>query len=229
MRWVVAFAFLVFAFPAGAGDRPVPLRYALPDEAVSPLEVSECPEDMIRHGGFCIDRYEAPNREGRRPITGATAHEGERWCEARGKMLCTEKQWLSACRGDEGRLYPYGARYRSGACNDSREWRTPNWEKIAKGVREEIERLDQSGPAGGFERCRTPEGVFDLTGNVAEWVLRKPEAGSRKAVHVMKGCYWSACFKNSRPNCSFTNSAHPGEFRTYEAGFRCCLTLRRRE
>ena len=41
----------------------------------------------------------------------------------------------------------------------------------------------------------------------------------------MKGCYWSGCYGGSGPSCSFVNSAHPGVFRTYEAGFRCCKDL----
>ena len=38
----------------------------------------------------------------------------------------------------------------------------------------------------------------------------------------MKGCYWSGCYGGSPPSCGFVNPAHPGTFRSYEAGFRCC-------
>jgi formylglycine-generating enzyme required for sulfatase activity len=65
------------------------------------------------------------------------------------------------------------------------------------------------------------EGVVDLTGNVAEWVARSfPHTNNYD--HVLKGCYWAGCYGGSPPSCAFVNSAHPGAFRTYEAGFRCC-------
>ena len=62
----------------------------------------------------------------------------------------------------------------------------------------------------------------DLTGNVAEWVRRSGAAPRPGYEYVLKGCYWAGCYKDPNPSCAFTNTAHPGSFRTYEAGFRCC-------
>jgi formylglycine-generating enzyme required for sulfatase activity len=79
--------------------------------------------------------------------------------------------------------------------------------------------------AGARAGCVTEEGAFDMTGNVAEWVRRSAVHGTPDKPgfeHVLKGCYWAGCFKDPQPSCGFTNGAHPGTFRTYEAGFRCC-------
>jgi sulfatase modifying factor 1 len=187
---------------------------------------SPCPDGMADLGTFCIDRYEAPNRKGAHPLTGKTASEGEAWCARRGKSLCDEEQWMEACQGEELRPFPYGDRYEFGRCNDDKTWMTPDWDTIAtypsqKAV-DEITRLDQSDASGSRKGCVTPEGVFDLTGNVTEWVTRtRPHPNEYR--HVMKGCYWAGCFGGSPPRCAFTNNAHPGHFRSYEAGFRCCI------
>jgi formylglycine-generating enzyme required for sulfatase activity len=187
-----------------------------------------CPNDMVQIQGFCIDRYEAPNQEGAEPLTARTAIEGERFCAEHGKRLCSEAEWVTACRGAEERPYPYGKRYKYGRCNDDKDWRAPDWGKIAKypapeGKRE-VERLYQADRSGSRPGCTTPEGVFDLTGNVAEWVTRS-YPNRNNYPHVLKGCYWSGCYGGAKPSCSFVNPAHPGTFRTYEAGFRCCLSF----
>ncbi len=181
---------------------------------------------MVRVSDGCVDRYEAPNLEGALPLAMQTAPEGEAWCAARGKRLCTEDEWNRACEGASKRSYPYGATWEAHRCNDDKAWISPNWGVLAtypaaSGVAEG-ERLYQADPSGSRAGCASEDGVMDLTGNVAEWVVRtQPNANDFE--HVMKGCYWSKCFGGSNPSCGFVNPAHPGTFRTYEAGFRCCL------
>lgn len=184
-----------------------------------------CPTDMALVESFCMDRYEAPNEPGAAPLAMATAPEGEAWCEARGKRLCREDEWLRACEGEEGRKYPYGNTYQAHACNDDKVWRSPSWTTLgtwpSEAAKAEAAALYQADPSGERQACVSQEGVFDLTGNVAEWVVRSfPNANNYE--HVMKGCYWSKCYGGSNPSCAFVNPAHPGTFRTYEAGFRCC-------
>jgi formylglycine-generating enzyme required for sulfatase activity len=183
---------------------------------------------MIEIDRYCIDRFEAPNLEGSRPFVARRADEGERWCAERGKRLCTEDEWVRACEGRSGRPFPYGDRYRRGACNDDKEWRVPDWGLIARYPspegRAEVERLDQSDPSGSRAACLSEEGVADLAGNATEWVVRTRPHGANHR-HVMKGCYWAGCYGGAPPGCTFTNGAHPGHFRSYEAGFRCCLSL----
>jgi formylglycine-generating enzyme required for sulfatase activity len=181
---------------------------------------------MVPVGAFCIDRYEAPNAKGEYPLALQTAYDGEAWCAARGKRLCTELEWVRACDGGRGRRFPYGDEHRAGACNDDRQWRPVDWKALARWpapeATEEARRLYQADPSGSREQCVTEEGVHDLTGNVAEWVRRSEPAPRPGYDHVLKGCYWAGCYHEPQPNCTFANHAHPGSFRTYEAGFRCC-------
>jgi formylglycine-generating enzyme required for sulfatase activity len=187
---------------------------------------SACPSDMAALPSLCIDRYEAPNLRGQLPLYLKTAQDGETWCAARGKRLCTEDEWVRACQGPHGRHYPYGDEHRESICNDDRSWVPVHWELLARWPDElaygEARRLFQADPSGARTACVSAEGVYDLTGNVAEWVRRSDPVPRPGYEHVLKGCYWAGCYHEPHPNCVFRNSAHPGSFRTYEAGFRCC-------
>lgn len=50
-------------------------------------------------------------------------------------------------------------------------------------------RLDQSEASGARPDGVSQEGVADLTGNVAEWVVRTKDNDSNHN-HVVKGCFW---------------------------------------
>jgi sulfatase modifying factor 1 len=185
-----------------------------------------CPEDMVDVGVACIDRYEAPNEKGKKPLLMQTSGDGDAWCAERGKRLCNEDEWVRACRGPAGKPYPYGTRFESGRCNDVGVFRAVSWKALAtwpsEGARREVEKLDQSEPSGTREGCVSDEGVFDLTGNVAEWVVRTRENETNYS-HVVKGCFWGRCFRvPHEPACDYVNFAHPAGFRSYEMGFRCC-------
>jgi len=218
-------------------DALVPVRQPI----MSIGKLLDCPEDMIAiygtpadpeqgiraaiDGGYCVDRYEAPNERGALPLAFQTAQDGEAWCAARGKHLCSEAQWERACEGAEHRRFPYGATHVRGACNDGKQGvGGVRWSVLSlypdESATAEAERLYEAEPSGSREACVSEEGAFDMTGNVAEWVVRSfPVA---KWGHVIKGCFWAGCFGHKHPSCGFVNGVHPGTFRSYEVGFRCC-------
>jgi formylglycine-generating enzyme required for sulfatase activity len=181
---------------------------------------------MVALPTSCIDEYEAPNSRGELPIAQATAYDGERWCAERGKRLCYDDEWVRACEGPRGHRFPYGDTHKAGACNDDRSWIVVSWDALATWPDDaavaEGARLFQADMSGARADCVSDEGVYDLTGNVAEWVRRREGAVRPGWEHVLKGCYWAGCYHQPEPTCAFTNHAHPGAFRTYEAGFRCC-------
>jgi formylglycine-generating enzyme required for sulfatase activity len=193
-------------------------------------------------GAICMDRYEAPNQKGAQPLFAQGANEGQAWCALQGKRLCTHREWERACSGPSGRAYPYGNRYKRGACVDDKSWRAPDWGLIQKvNTRagcDHVTALYQAEASGSRASCVSEEGIFDLAGNVAEWVVRDPApasmGGASGYAHGLMGCYWSGCYNmhraaGTKPGCRGTmNAGHPGDaakFRTYEAGFRCCLKL----
>lgn len=215
------------ALPPGAS---IPIAPDVGSTATATTTLHACPDDMVELSAFCIDRFEAPNVMGEIPLALMTAYDGEDWCGARGKRLCYQDEWVRACEGPRGRRFPYGDEHREGACNDDRPWITVSWKALAKWPADtavtEATRLLQADMSGARSDCVSEEGVYDLTGNVAEWVRRSGVALRQGYDHVLKGCYWAGCYKDPAPSCAFTNSAHPGTFRTYEAGFRCCKDRR---
>jgi formylglycine-generating enzyme required for sulfatase activity len=215
---------------AGAGAGPsIGFDFDFGDEGGGGMPASPCPAGMVLAGESCVDRYEAPNEADAWPLAMQTAYDGEAWCADRGKRLCTDVEWLRACEGASGTLYPYGDAHVAHRCNDDKTWIAPDWDVLgswpSRAAQAEAEHLYQADPSGTREGCVAADGAFDLTGNVAEWVVRTIP-NSTNHDHVLKGCYWSGCYGGTLPSCTFVNPAHPGGFRTYEAGFRCCRDAR---
>jgi formylglycine-generating enzyme required for sulfatase activity len=184
-----------------------------------------CPLDMVRVEGACVDRFEAPNVRGARPLVMQSAVTAEAWCAERDKRLCTEDEWDLACQGPSGQTYPYGDAHEDGRCNDDKTWIAPDEGTLATWpsaeAQAEVDALYQAAPSGDLAGCVSEGGVFDLTGNVEEWVVRTREHPNDYP-HVLKGCYWSGCYGGSKPTCLSTNPAHADGFMFYETGFRCC-------
>lgn len=174
----------------------------------------------------CVDRYEAPNKKGEKPMLMVDANEAQAWCKANGKRLCSEKEWITACGGESSRPFPYGTSHKDGACNDEQKYRVPSWAKLGRwpdaAARAEATRLDQSEPAGQRDGCVTPEGAHDMVANAAEWVTRT-ETHPENPPYVAMGCSWTKCFRPPHtPVCDYANYNHVPGWRSYEIGFRCC-------
>ncbi|NUP10313.1 MAG: SUMF1/EgtB/PvdO family nonheme iron enzyme [Polyangiaceae bacterium] len=194
--------------------------------ADAPTIAGPCPADMVDVKVACIDRFEAPNEKGAAPLLMQSVKDGETWCKQRGKRLCTEDEWDRACEGPSGKAFPYGAKYEASRCNDDGKFIAPSWKKLGRWpgaeADAEMKRLDQSEPSGARAGCVSDEGVFDLTGNVGEWVVRTKDNETNYS-HVVKGCFWGRCFRPPHtPSCEYVNYAHPAGYRSYELGFRCC-------
>lgn len=165
----------------------------------------------------CMDEYEAPNIRGERPFVMKSSEEGAAWCKARGKRLCTEYEWETACEGTEHT--PFGTEWRSDeTCNTQKPWRAFHAYTLMSGGRLaelETERLWQGDRSGARATCVSREGVHDLLGNAEEWVT-----ASRRYPWptVLMGGHWAKHWHR----CRMVNWAHEPTFRFYEVGFRCC-------
>jgi sulfatase modifying factor 1 len=152
-------------------------------------------------------------------------------CVGAGKSLCTADQFLRACRGPDGTaFYPYGGRqHEKGLCNEGRgsfvaltfgsdpqRWTYANFNDP------QLNQLENGlARTGAFDRCASPEGVFDLVGNLHEWVDEPGGPGDRG--HFRGGSYGDA--EHNGPGCMYVTSAHERTYHDYTTGFRCCALV----
>jgi hypothetical protein len=73
----------------------------------------------------CMDTFEAPNVQGSRPFVMKSGDEAEAWCSERGKRLCTEFEWETACEGDDHAPFGYGWSADE-TCNTQKPWKAFN-------------------------------------------------------------------------------------------------------
>jgi hypothetical protein len=168
---------------------------------------------------FCIDRFEYPNRRGAYPWIMVDWTEARAICQAQRERLCTEAEWTFACEGDEAVPYPYGYDRDPEACVVDRAWRSVDEDALlprdSERANAEVDRLWQGEASGARPRCRSPFGVYDMTGNVDEWAV-SVVPGERPS--ILKGGYWGPV----RDRCRPSTRAHAEDFIFYQQGFRCC-------
>lgn len=147
---------------------------------------------------FCIDRYEFPNEPGITPLVNISYPQAEQLCKKRGKRLCTEEEWEYTCKGGGSRDFPYGDHFDADLCNT----------RNANGKPRPI------APAGAYEKCFSPFGVFDLSGNANEWI-ESIAAGDK----ITKG--GSFAKQNWATRCAARVKLTAAS-RKEDLGFRCC-------
>ncbi len=169
--------------------------------ATDTLTIVVCPTGMIgvRDGPFCIDTYEYPDKKGQLPVTGVSWTDADRSCRAEGKRLCTAREWEKACAGPNNRQYPVSStQYQRQPCN----------------VLTDHQNTGHEAQSGLFGDCRSPLGVFDMNGNVAEWTA--PAPGKSAAAF---GGSWLLPEENAQ--CSSRLELDGTHGYPY-VGFRCC-------
>ena len=220
--------------------RPQPLPDAPPPTGEG------CPAEMVAVADFCVDRYEAAlmvegvgwspyhnpgeqaaiavSRAGVVPQGYINGHQAEAACVGAGKRLCTDAEWLRACGGLEAWAFPYGPAREPGRCNDARALhpaveRFPHAENPFALIGDAcINQLAESvDPTGHREGCATPEGVYDLMGNLHEW--------TSAPTGTFRGGFYVDTVRNG-PGCLYATTAHDRNHWDYSTGFRCCAARR---
>jgi formylglycine-generating enzyme required for sulfatase activity len=145
-------------------------------------------------------------------------------CKNAHKRLCTGEEWVMACRGEQGRKFPYGDEYVQGRCNVFRAAHPAAELHGNASIGHTDPRLNavevDGKPllrrTGETRDCRSQwgnDGVFDLVGNLDEWV---DDPGG-----LFLGGFYS---RSTKQGCEARVSAHPPAYFDYSLGVRCCLT-----
>ena len=223
----------MFAIPAGPFEMGASGTQALEDER---------PRHRVVLDAFSMDLYEvttaqygaflavtgrtAPwlwesvnlHEHGDRPVVGVDWHDADAYCRWKGKRLPTEAEWEKAARGDDGRLYPWG-----------NQAPTKEHANFALGARFSYSQVLM--PVQSYEAGKSPYGLYQMAGNVGEWVSDwyganyyeqgpegnppGPENGQFK---VLRGGSWSDLPKYL---LTYGRFKLPPETRNSYIGFRC--------
>ncbi len=110
-----------------------------------------------------------PSLEPGRPVTSVTIEQADHYCRFVGGRLPTPEEWIYAASGANTRRFPWGSH---GLVCRRASFGLSEGPCAQGGTKPELPGMR---PAGS-----TPEGLFDMAGNVAEWTK---DAQGRSSVH----------------------------------------------
>jgi MYXO-CTERM domain-containing protein len=146
------------------------------------------------------------------PWHGVTFPAASAACAAAGKRLCTADEYLAACAGAAGHVYPYGDAFDPNACN------AEPFDGIPGGTDDDV--LLATG-AAALSSCTSDDLVHDLSGNVKEWtddITGQTDDGV--AIAVLRGGAYDTPAAGT--TCAFRSSRAPVTTVLPTVGFRCC-------
>lgn len=190
----------------------------------------------------CIDIFEFPNRPCELPVVWIAPSRANEVCQIQGKRLCTQDEWVLACRGNPDGAdlqdYAYGSDLDLTACH-TRGQRSANCDTNTVKTTWATCATDTA-PTGSFPRCRSRFGVFDQHGNVAE-IMKRWDVEKESTVTQLKGSAFFYAPISMRPNdppnkakyadhCAHDPRWHVEKLEKaghmmYHLGFRCCKDI----
>lgn len=187
--------------------------------------------------------YRARSARGVIPQGYISREEAAKACEVAGKRLCKASEWQRACKGPTGFKYPYGKDEIRGRCNTHKPHlpaKLFGQQPAGYGPQHLNDpRLNREpgflAQTGQFADCVSDYGVYDLVGNLHEWVADDVNSALPKKIpipygaHNMgkrgNGVFMGGYFSSQREHgrgCEYVTTHHAPGYHDYSTGFRCC-------
>lgn len=185
------------------------------------VKIGACSPTPVTTSAGATCNWKFRNKRKNHPINCVTFTQAKKYCNWLGKNLPTEAQWEKTARTYEGRLFVWGNILK---CNPACTSLLPDTYPTNLNCIAQTHFL--TCPVGSYKTDISGYGVFDLTGNVMEWVSDwKRDYSSGKidsSLKVIRG----GSFLSSAPGDLFTferKFAPPDSF-SEKLGFRCSST-----
>lgn len=131
------------------------------------------------------------------PVTDVNWVQANKYSAWVGGRLPTEVEWEKACRGTDGRVYPWG--------NEEPNEDLANFNQY----------VGDTTPVGIYSDGASPYGALDMAGNVWEWT--DSWYGDKQEQRALRGGYWRNVEDLVRCSHRFRNYT---DFRNFNGGFR---------
>ena len=137
------------------------------------------------------------------PVVWITWQDAADYAAWRGKRLLTPHEWQKAARGTDGRSFPWGS------------------EPVTDRLNCEESGLGKTTQVRQYPDGRSPYGLADMAGNVAEWVDGKLEDARGKVARIVCGGSFKDAMELSM--CA-VRRGFPYWWKAAHVGFRCALS-----
>ncbi len=147
------------------------------------------------------------------PVTGISLEAAMAYAQSQGKRLPTEAEWIAAGAYREGKwaMYPWGKNYEPGLANDRNAG------------------LGGPAPVDSYKEGRSAFGIYNLSGNVREWLWTSEEGKDLKEIPesgnvALRGGGYAD--KPESVSLRWRWRAPPRTTRAGDLGFRCAQDIK---